>query len=202
MQAPWWTTIAAAIAGGLIALTATVLTSALTAVVSGRRQRLELAHARSLEREKLLYIHRLPLYLEILHSVDQIDSDLSALRRFCEENPFGKKQRHGDSQKLLNEINSLAEKRSVVVVVSDMEVTEAFIDFCSGVALETSSLDVGDLERSRPDSSERWDLVPKRARLYDDLVNAIRREIGSRTDKLDGRHRVYVETSSRPGKHA
>lgn len=49
------------------------LTTLFTTAHAGRRQRAELEHDLRLEREKLHYEHRLPIYLEIIAIVNRVD---------------------------------------------------------------------------------------------------------------------------------
>ncbi|WP_336158578.1 hypothetical protein [Amycolatopsis sp. VC5-11] len=197
MQAPWWTTIAAAAAGGIIALLATILTSGMNALTSRRRQRLELAHTRSLEREKLLYDQRIELYLNIIEEMFQVDNKLRELRRDC--TALNSIYLTTELKELAHSVQSdaanLSGKLSKIIILSDREVVDAFMDFCSSIESEAESLIKGDLradlesDDSEPPGKRR--LIPKRARAYDDLIESIRREVGSRTDYLDGRQPAY-----------
>ncbi|MFD6070617.1 hypothetical protein [Amycolatopsis lurida] len=67
-SAPWWFVLVTAIVTGAF----TLLGSWLTAWLTLRRQREELAHAQALEREKELYNRRVDFYAELVPLIDEV----------------------------------------------------------------------------------------------------------------------------------
>ncbi|MER7009922.1 hypothetical protein ABT324_00640 [Saccharopolyspora sp. NPDC000359] len=79
-SSPWWSQIAATSIGGLLAILAAVLTTVFTNFHAKRRQGAEIAHQIRLEREKLHYEHRLPLYVEMVGLIFEADRSIPPMR--------------------------------------------------------------------------------------------------------------------------
>jgi len=167
--------------GGILTLTATLATSMLTALMGSRRQKLDLAHARSLEREKLLYEQRISLYLEIQEPVDELESDMTFLRAQRRAVPLSVKL-DGDHVREL--VERLEGYLTMVSVISDEEVANAFLRYWRTARAELWSVLQGDLDAHTEPYGIDNRSVPKRIRLKIELLGAIRNEIGSRTFEL------------------